>query len=419
MADNTPQSREEALLQNILGAHNELGIPQSRIEKIWQYALGIDGIVLDPPQSRIEVLAIQVAELVRNGGGVTPTGTITITSNDTYDVRQYANAAVGVYGTEDALVDGSMSGTYVNPRITKVHAYGFYAQDELTAVKLASVTSLGTNAFMTYYNPKLEYVELPSATSIGNYCFKGQKSLQVLNLYSLSRTTIPTLNNIGAFDNTPIADGTGYIVINDELVDTLKAATNWSTYASQIVSYSYAVEHDLIEEIEYDEPDVVYHTLEDALLTGSLNNSYENDRITILTSDGLRAAANLLSVSFPALTNIGARALYGCQYLTDVNLPKVTSLGTSSFYNCKALTNLSLPKVTSIGSTAFQGCTNLEWLSFDEITAVPTTNANAFQGCTSLAALYFPDALVDTAKAASGWSDYASIIKPLSEKPTA
>lgn len=62
-------SREEMLLENILGASNEIGAPHSRIEKIWQYALGMDGVVLDPPASRIEVLATQVAEAVRSGGG--------------------------------------------------------------------------------------------------------------------------------------------------------------------------------------------------------------------------------------------------------------------------------------------------------------------------------------------------------------
>ena len=62
-------SREEALLQNILGEEAEIEAAKSRIEKIWQYALGIDGVELEPAKSRIETLAIQVAELVRNGGG--------------------------------------------------------------------------------------------------------------------------------------------------------------------------------------------------------------------------------------------------------------------------------------------------------------------------------------------------------------
>lgn len=223
MADNTPQSREEALLQNILGAHNELGIPQSRIEKIWQYALGIDGIVLDPPQSRIEVLAIQVAELVRNGGGGTVDHTI-----------------------EDALIEGTLTGEYENPRVTAINPYGFYSQDGLTVVKLPSVTRLGANAFLTYTTSNIRYIELPSVQTINAQSFRGCGSLVTLNLYSPDRTTIPTLANTSAFTNTPIASGTGYIVINDDLVDTLKGETNWSTYSSQIIGNTAAAAQNLI-----------------------------------------------------------------------------------------------------------------------------------------------------------------------------
>ena len=67
-----------------------------------------------------------------------------------------------------------------------------------------------------------------------------------LNLYSPDRTTIPTLTNTSAFTNTPIASGTGWIVINDELVNTLKAETNWSTYASQIIGHTAAVQQGIV-----------------------------------------------------------------------------------------------------------------------------------------------------------------------------
>lgn len=56
-----PQSRNEALLQNILGAENELEAPQSRNEKILHAILGED-IPLDAPQSRIEELLLEIKE---------------------------------------------------------------------------------------------------------------------------------------------------------------------------------------------------------------------------------------------------------------------------------------------------------------------------------------------------------------------
>lgn len=50
------------------------------------------------------------------------------------------------------------------------------------------------------------------------------------------------LENVNAFANTPIANGTGYVYVKDELVDSYKTATNWSTYANQIKGISEYVE---------------------------------------------------------------------------------------------------------------------------------------------------------------------------------
>ena len=43
-----------------------------------------------------------------------------------------------------------------------------------------------------------------------------------------------TMSTSNAFKSTPIASGTGYIYVPAALVDSYKAATNWSKYAHQI-----------------------------------------------------------------------------------------------------------------------------------------------------------------------------------------
>lgn len=43
-----------------------------------------------------------------------------------------------------------------------------------------------------------------------------------------------TLSTSNAFKETPIESGTGYIYVPAALVDSYKAATNWSVYADQI-----------------------------------------------------------------------------------------------------------------------------------------------------------------------------------------
>ena len=238
MADNTPQSREEALLQNILGAQNEIGIPKSRIEKIWQYALGIDGVELEPAKSRIEVLAIQVAELVRNGGGTTPTGTISITENGTVDVAQYASADVAVHDVEDALVEGQLCGFYTNDRVTTVgvHAlYGYWrTQDDNNGLSLPNVKTVQGSG--VYGGTYLETAYLPIVERLDASSFRSCTNLVAFIMSDI--TAPPSVLNSNAFQDTAIAAGTGYIYVPDDLVDECKAASNLSAYAAQIKGMS-------------------------------------------------------------------------------------------------------------------------------------------------------------------------------------
>ena len=64
----------------------------------------------------------------------------------------------------------------------------------------------------------------------------------------------------------------------------------------------------------------------------------------------------------------------------------------------------------------FRNCTSLK-----ELTLLPTTPPlmqSALQGCSSIESIYVPDASVDAYKTATNWSEFASKIKPLSEKPS-
>lgn len=66
MSFDAPQSRVEALLQDLLGADNQFGAPQSRIEAILQNMLGANNVLAEP-ESRNEELLLQILE--QGGGG--------------------------------------------------------------------------------------------------------------------------------------------------------------------------------------------------------------------------------------------------------------------------------------------------------------------------------------------------------------
>ena len=125
------------------------------------------------------------------------------------------------------------------------------------------------------------------------------------------------------------------------------------------------------------------------------------------------------------LETLGSSAFYRSNVSISVLPSKITAIKSSTFYYCtsslfKGLTVLG--NLTSIESQAFAYCTYFEKLALPNVTAVPTlANKNAFEG-TKIAKgtgyIYFPDDLVETAKSASNWSTYASVILPISQMPT-
>ena len=115
------------------------------------------------------------------------------------------------------------------------------------------------NATFQYCN-ELHTAYLPNVNlQSGTYVFSGCKKLTKLEFNNtnistntfqnsglttlvLRNSNVATLRNITAFSGTPIASGTGYIYVPDELVESYKVATNWSTYASQIKPLSEYIE---------------------------------------------------------------------------------------------------------------------------------------------------------------------------------
>lgn len=173
---------------------------------------------------------------------------------------------------EDAIIERTISGEYVNDRITMIGSSIFRDCPYITSISCANVTSVAARAmyscsrlktvnlpnvthFSDYaiyscgsitsvYLPKLETtasqamarmsdikkIELPAIKTISSTCFDRCSALTAL---ILPGSTVATLQGT-AFTNTPIASGDGYIYVPSALVEEYKATTNWSTYADQI-----------------------------------------------------------------------------------------------------------------------------------------------------------------------------------------
>lgn len=183
---------------------------------------------------------------------IIPSGTLEVSTNGTYDVRDKETVSVDVHDIEDAIMMNTITGAYVNDRVTKVGGYHFLLAAYLTSVSMSNVTSTGTNSFQQCTS--LVDVNLPKLGRASNYIFYGCSALTKLDLPSAGAigpmafsscssltavifrktTAIVNLENANAFNKTPIADGTGYVYVPAALVDTYKTASNWTTYANQI-----------------------------------------------------------------------------------------------------------------------------------------------------------------------------------------
>ena len=160
-----------------------------------------------------------------------------------------------------------------------------------------------------------------------------------------------------------------------------------------------------------------YGTLFKMLMNNELTEitSEMLDGITSIRDNAFKNNTYILNVTIPnSVISIGSSAFYGCTALTNITIGQnVTSIGSGAFYGCTALTNITIDQnVTSIGIAAFYGCTLLASLTVQAVTP-PTLGSSALSSTSENLVIYVPSGSVDTYKATSGWSDYASKIQAI------
>ena len=115
------------------------------------------------------------------------------------------------------------------PLVTAIPKEAFYNNTLLSNIDLSAATLIDQSAFNGCGN--LTSINLPVVTSIGNYAFFNCKNLATLIIRSSSVATLVKVAALSGCENV-------VIYVPDDLVDSYKEATNWSTYASKIKSIS-------------------------------------------------------------------------------------------------------------------------------------------------------------------------------------
>ena len=115
------------------------------------------------------------------------------------------------------------------PEATRIEGTAFSTCPALVNVNIPKATYMGSSAFNGC--TALKRVDFPVMETIYNAAFSGDTALEALILRG---SKVVFLNNVNAFNNSGVSNGTGYIYVPRELVESYKTALYWSNFASQI-----------------------------------------------------------------------------------------------------------------------------------------------------------------------------------------
>lgn len=167
------------------------------------------------------------------------------------------------------------------------------------------------------------------------------------------------------------------------------------------------------EQEQEPEPTPVYNFKVRTTSSGGTETTVNCNSSTSLESSEIVDRNCVSAIVGDCVANISGRAFKDCTRLRSVIISEgVTYLSSQSFKGCTRLESVTLPSTVATINQSFQDCTGLT-----SVTCLATTPPNCVYSPfsnTNNCPIYVPAASVETYKASSGWSDYASRIFAIS-----
>jgi len=465
---DNPQSRNEAILQNILGADNVLEPPQSRTEAALTAILNGEEYTGEA-KSRVEML---LKEISQQGGGNVDVEALAVDQNGTYTAPEgtaYSPVTVNVSGGGGQEVP-EKDVNFIDYDGTVLYSYT--AQEALALTALPTnpshegLTAQGWN--YTLAEVKTEVNAVGGATVGQMYVTDDGKTRIYLDIPEDTPTNRLTFNMtiqstvsgnlvIDWGDGTSITSGETYAAnINHTYQSggkyTITVAVTQGTAAIiSLLFGDYYCAQAWIKKIHVGASITGFKV---GALVSNLECLTIPSGATIEGASAFASCYSLKCIIIPSgTTSIGQTAFVECSSLKKISIPPtVMSIAKNCFYKSSAIERIDLPySITSIKDYLFFNCFNLKRCNIpSSITTikdsafsycytmgaavipanVTTINGSAFFGSgigeyhvkpiapptitpTSLAVgdgtkIYVPAASLETYKTATNWSSYAS-----------
>jgi len=264
---------------------------------------------------------------------------------------------IGLHGFDNCRSLSSVEYNF----LTSINAYAFNGCSSLNSIDTSKVTAIGNNAFQ---DSGIGKIELPLCTSLGTYTGYGQrmsiidisKNITIIaNKFNnanglvhliLRSDTLCSLGAFSAFTDTPISKGIGWIYVPTDLVSTYKTATNWSTYADQIVSideYPKRLQNETITD--------TWEQIFEAENDGSYSTKYSIGDIKYVDIGGTQYPMVIIAMNKDVLSTGGTAKITWCGLGTlqnvSMNFKNVTTNGWTGSWMRKFLRESIYPQIES------------------------------------------------------------------------
>ena len=372
----------------------------------------------------LELLIGPLANEGGGGGGITPSGSIDINANGTYDVTTKASAVVAVptgmsaadKAKWEAFCADDCAAGEIPDSITALMNGVKKNNTNLRSVSAPQVKNIPAGAF--YSDTGLQSVSFPEAVSIGYGAFYSCAALTTLNAPKVAALVAAAAGSQYANIADTFSGLAALTALNFPLLTSIAAGITTKTTAF-FKGMSAIASVNLSGLVSSDSTIIDGNSA--APLTGANLDLSSLERVTNgcyvlmqcpnitslsfpnLTEGGFYKLTGLTSLSVPKITVLD---LYGCDNLTlanitydktlvtklttmpkavtaltDTDFPAVTELGAVCDNNTN-LTNVSLSHVTTVAANAFLNCTGLLNAA---LSAATSLGNNVFKGCTYLA----------------------------------